>query len=154
MAIRKASMKKTDILKENGTFNHQSDKVTADDFRHGIFFDPQDLVQVKYEMLRSVAKDNLSVSEASKKYGLSRQTYYINKEAVEKAGIMALIPQKPGPKHATKLTDDGKTFIDSFVQSHPKATLKDINEALAQNTGITVHLRTIQRYLSKKLSGS
>ena len=48
---------KDDILKAGGTYNRAHESVTAEEFRHGIFFDPKDLAQVKYEMLRSVAKE-------------------------------------------------------------------------------------------------
>jgi len=54
-------MSKIDILKENGTFNAEGGSVKADNFLHGIFFDPNDLMQVKYEMLRSVDKKELSI---------------------------------------------------------------------------------------------
>ena len=48
-------MTKTDILKENGTYNPRHGKVTAACFQTGVFFDSKDLVQVKYELLRSIA---------------------------------------------------------------------------------------------------
>ena len=107
-------MSKIDILKENGTFNADSNSVKADDFLHGIFFDPNDLVQVKYEMLRSVEKKESSISEAAEKYGLSRQTYYVNKAAIESGGLAALIPKKTGPKDGYKLKDEGRRFIVNF----------------------------------------
>lgn len=141
---------KNDVLKKNGTYNKDSDSVIAKEFRGGIFFDPNDLVQVKYEMLRSVAKNETSVSEASKKYGLSRQSYYINKTAVNAGGIAALIPQKPGPRKAYKLTDKGCEFIDSYISEYPDANAHQANRALYEATGISVHDRTVMRYLSKK----
>ncbi len=141
---------KEDILKANGTYNRGHDSVTADEFQHGIFFDPKDLTQVKYEMLRSVAKEGTSISEAAEKYGLSRQTYYISKNAVENQGMGGLIPQKRGPKGSYKLTDQAAKFIDDYIKEHPQANPAEINQALAQATGILVHNRTISRYLAKK----
>ena len=147
-------MSKIDILKENGTFNADSNSVKADDFLHGIFFDPNDLVQVKYEMLRSVEKKESSISEAAEKYGLSRQTYYVNKAAIESGGLAALIPKKTGPKDGYKLKDEGRRFIDDYISKHPGASPHEINVAMAVATGITVHDRTVTRYLSKKRQGS
>jgi transposase len=141
---------KEDILKQNGTFNKDSKSVTAEEFQSTIFFDPKDLVQVKYEMLRSVAKNELTVSQAAKKYGLSRQSFYINKAAVDTGGIAALIPQKTGPKNAHKLTSDVKEFIDSYQISHPHAKSREISRALSDGANISVHERTVGRYLSKK----
>ena len=147
-------MSKIDVLKENGTYNADSASVKAEDFLHGIFFDPNDLVQVKYEMLRSVEKKESSVSEASEKYGLSRQTYYISRSAFENGGLAALLPKKTGPKDGFKLKDEGRKFIDKYLCEHPAATPHEINMAMAAGTGITVHDRTIARYLSKKRQGS
>lgn len=147
-------MSKIDYLKENGTYNPDGHSVLAEDFQHGIFFDPYDLLQVKYEMLRSVEKKELSVTEASDKYGLSRQTYYITKERMEKGGIFALLPRKTGPQKNIKLTDAGLHFIDRYLAQHPDAGSHEVNCALAAETGINVHDRTIARYLSKKRQGS
>ncbi len=147
-------MSKIDILKENGTFNESSKRVTAEDFQHGVFFDPNDLFQVKYEMLRSVEKGDLSVSDAAEKYGFSRQSYYVNKVAFEKGGLAGLMPKKTGPKHGHKLTNEGKKFIDQYLNDHPSARPHEINMALASDTGINVHDRTVDRYLSKKQHGS
>ncbi|MCR5304605.1 MAG: helix-turn-helix domain-containing protein [Lachnospiraceae bacterium] len=147
-------MTKIDILKENGTFNESSKRVTAEDFQHGVFFDPNDLFQVKYEMLRSVEKGDMSVSDAAEKYGFSRQSYYVNKVAFENGGLAGLIPKKTGPRHGHKLTDEGKKFIDEYLNDHPTARPHEINTALELNTGITVHDRTVDRYLSKKQHGS
>ena len=147
-------MSKIDILKENGTFNTDSNSVMADDFQRGIFFDPNDLVQVKYEMLRSVEKREFSISEAAEKYGLSRQTYYINKSAIDNGGLAALVPKKTGPKGGYKLKDEGRRFIDDYISEHPGASPHEINIAMAAGTGIAVHDRTVTRYLSKKRQGS
>lgn len=141
---------KDETLKSNGTFNKDSQAVTAEHFQSGIFFDPKDLVQVKYEMLRSVANNESSVSEASKKYGLSRQSYYISKASMESGGIAALLPRKTGPKKGYKLTDVGAAFIDSYMISHPGAKAKEVNKAMFEKTGIVVHDRTVERYLAKK----
>lgn len=147
-------MSKIDTLKENGTFNADSNSVKADEFLHGIFFDPNDLVQVKYEMLRSVEKKEFSISEAAEKYGLSRQTYYVNKSAIESGGLAALAPKKTGPKGGYKLKDEGRRFIDDYISEHPGASPHEINAAMAAGTGIAVHDRTVTRYLSKKGQGS
>ena len=145
---------KTEILKGNGTYNKDSGAVTAAEFQTGVFFDPNDIVQVKYEMLRSVARSEMTVSQAADRYGFSRQGFYINKAAFDAGGIAALIPKKTGPKNPHKLTDEGKRFIDAYIAAHPDANSRKVNEAMAEATGISVHDRTVGRYLSKKRMGS
>ena len=79
---------------------------------------------------------------------------YKNKAAYEAGGIQALIPKKPGPKGAHKLTKQGQSFIDSYVADHPSASASETNAKLREKTGISVHNRTVERYLSKKRQGS
>lgn len=66
-------------------------------FRGSEFFDPHDAVQVKYEMLRRVSINKVSVTEASDEYGVSRPTYYQAKVDFDMAGIAGImVPTKPG----------------------------------------------------------
>ena len=46
---------KADILREEGTLNPAPEKVRDPKFQQSEFFDPRDVVQVKYEMLRRVS---------------------------------------------------------------------------------------------------
>lgn len=145
---------KTDILKKNGTYNRNHASVKAEVFQHGIFFDAEDLAQVKYEMLRSVAKGENSVLEASAKYGFSRQSFYTIKDGVEKEGLGSLIPKKTGPRDSYKLNKECQSFIDIYISGHPDAKPGEINKAMLAKTGVSVHDRTVSRYLSKKGQGS
>lgn len=147
-------MGKTEALKENGTFNPRYEKVTAARFKMGMFFDPKDLIQVKYELLRSIASGECSITQASEQFGFSRESIYRNKAAYESGGLQALIPQKTGPKGAHKLTAEGQSFIDSYIAEHLAASASEVNKKMRERTGISVHNRTVERYLSKKRLGS
>ena len=149
-----AAGNKTDILKKNGTYNTNHSAVKAGEFQNNLFFDAEDLAQVKYEMLRSVSCGENSVREAAEKYGLSRQSYYIVKDGVEKEGLCALIHKKTGPKSPHKLTEKGQAFIDRYISDHPGANSSEVNRALLEETGISVHNRTVGRYMAKKHQGS
>ena len=145
---------KLGVLKDNGTFNTKHHLVNDPAFQSGAFFDAHDLIQVKYEMLRLAEKDGISVTEAASRFGFSRESFYKNKVAFENEGIRGLIPKKTGPKGSTKLTCEGEVFIDQCILNNPNAKAKEINDSLRRKTGITVHDRTIERYLSKKRVGS
>lgn len=147
-------MDKAAIMKENGSFNRRHKDVTARCFQQGIFFDPRDIVQVKYEMLRSVESGEVTVTEAARQFGLSREAFYKNKATYDEGGIQALIPKRTGPKQAHKLLPEGTAFIDDYVSEHPDAHAAEINARLKEEHGISVHKRTIERYLSKKRLGS
>lgn len=147
-------MGKNDVLKEIGTYNPKHEDVTAPHFQKGNFFDPHDLIQVKYEMLRSVYVGEYTVTEASQQFGFSRESFYNTRSAYDAGGMQALLPGKTGPKGAHKLTETGRNFIDHYQADHPAASVSEINNLMKEHTGICVHNRTVERYLSKKRMSS
>ena len=72
---------KHDELRSNGSFNHRANTISAELFNRSPFFDAHDLIQVKYEMLRAVEKENRNVSSTAEEFGFSRVSFYqIKKE--------------------------------------------------------------------------
>jgi len=142
-------MNKTEMLKENGTFNTNHKNVNSRIFSGSPFFDAKDLIQVKYEMLREVSLEGKSVTQASKEYGFSREAFYENKRLFEKDGITALIPKKTGPKGPHKLAK-GEEFIRTYLDKKPNAKASEIARQLEFKAGIKLHPRTIHRYLGQK----
>ncbi|MCD1619774.1 helix-turn-helix domain-containing protein, partial [Salipiger manganoxidans] len=104
---------KTAALAEEGTLNSAPDKVRDPKFRGSDFFDPHDIVQVKYEMLRRVLVDKLSVTEAADEYGVSRPTYYQAKANFDTAGIAGLVPEKTGPRGPRKIDEAILAFLQA-----------------------------------------
>jgi len=140
---------KEDTLKQNGCFYNNYESVTAGIFKTAAFFDSRDVVQVKYEMIRAASNNEGSITEISDAYGFSRKSFYQILKAFQDGGLYALIPQKPGPKKPHKLNDEAAAFIDSFLSEHTKAKPKEIAVALEAETGVSIHPRTIYRYLKK-----
>jgi hypothetical protein len=82
------------------------DAVRDGAFRSGNpFFDPRDLVQVRYEMLRRVRDEGQSVTETASAFGVSRQGFYASASAFAQEGLPGLVPERPGPRRAHKLSD-------------------------------------------------
>ena len=70
-------------------------------FGLGGFFDPADLVQVKYEMVRKAEAAGVPASRAAADFGFSRQSLYSARAALrERAGRPGFRPS-PGPRAAT-----------------------------------------------------
>ena len=86
-----------DPLRRRGCLHPHAGQVTDELFADHEFFDPRDLVQVKYEMLRRVRVDGDAVSRSAARFGLSRPAYYQARQAYEAGGLPALLPRKPGP---------------------------------------------------------
>ena len=78
-------------LSAQGAIHPHPDPVIDPLFRDSAFFDPNDLVQIKYEMLRSVQKEGRAVVEAAQAFGLSRPVFYVTQAVFQREGL-------PGPK--------------------------------------------------------
>lgn len=140
---------KSSALIEDGTFNPSADKVLDPKFRGSAFFDQQDIVQVRYEMLRRVMVDKASVTEVSVEYGVSRPTYYQAKANFDAAGIAGLVPAKPGPQGPHKIDKNVMTFLEAHLVSGEPVRARALSKLLRQNLKIDLHPRTIERALKK-----
>ena len=71
--MTKKSKGKKVCLKEQGMLNSHPERVRDPLFLENDFFDPQDLLQVKYEMIRRVERDEASVTSSAQDFGFSRR---------------------------------------------------------------------------------
>lgn len=141
---------KINILIENGSFNKNAASVNNPLFKSNSYFDPQDIVQVKYEMLRAVKNNELTVSAASKQFGFSRTAYYKIEKRFNEAGIGGLCLQKTGPKFPAKVTSDIIEFAEELKEKCPGITNDKIIKEIKDQKGITIHKRSLQRIQAKK----
>src|SRR6201981_3062846 len=136
---------KSRALLEEGTLNPVPEKVHDPKFRESEFFDPHDLVQVKYEMLRSVSVENASVSNATEEYGVSRPTYYQTKASFDASGIAGLVPKKRGPRGPHKLQGEVLEFIREQLVAGEPIRARELAKLIRQKFGFDVHPRTVRR---------
>jgi transposase len=111
--------RKTENLKQQGTWNRQAESVQDPLFQRGAFFDAEDLVQVKYEMLRRVEVEHSSVTESASAFGFSRLTFYQTKQAFHREGLYGLVPKKRGPRKPHKLSPEVVTFARELLEQEP-----------------------------------
>src|SRR6266516_1516716 len=138
---------KLQMLQQQGTLNPRPKDVSDELFVQDGFFDPRDLVQVKYEMLRRVQADGKSVTDAAANFGFSRPSFYQALSAFEQDGLAGLVPHKRGPKQAHKLTNEVMEFITDTRQKRPELRITELVRLIQERFGITVHPRSIQRSL-------
>ena len=119
---------KRSFLRQQGTLNPRPDQVRDESFRDSEFFDPEDLLQVKYEMLRQVDVDKQPVSQAAKSFGFSRPSFYQAQTAFQQ-------------------------FVTQLRVAEPGISSPQLADRIAQRFGISVHPRSIDRQLrhQKKL---
>jgi transposase len=138
---------KLEALREQGTLNPRPREVTDPLFATDRFFDPRDLVQVKYEMLRRVQSEGHSVTGAATAFGFSRPSFYQALSAFEEGGLAGLVPHKRGPKQAHKLTDEVVVFIIETRQKQPQVRTAELVRLIQARFGTKVHPRSIERSL-------
>jgi transposase len=144
---------KRSFLRQQGTLNPRPQKVQHESFRGSEFFDPEDLLQVKYEMLRQVDVDKQPVSQAAKSFGFSRPSFYQAQAAFHEAGLTGLLPHKRGPRSGHKLTSELMKFVTQLRVAEPGISSPQLADRIAQRFSISVHPRSIDRQLrhQKKL---
>lgn len=141
---------KTEALRQQGCLHPHPGKVTDELFADSEFFDPRDVVQVKYEMLRRVRVDGQAISHAATGFGLSRPTYYQAQAAYEKGGLPALLPKKPGPRRAHKLSEKVVAALEVALAEQPEIDAQDLVRLVEDRFGVSVHPRSIERALARQ----
>jgi transposase len=141
---------KPDVLLEDGTLNASPEKVRDTKFHEGEFFDPRDLVQVKYEMLRRVRVESASVTHVAEEYGFSRPTYYQARAGFDKAGIAGLVPKKRGPRGRHKLNAEVLAFLEGQLVPGQPTRARELAKLVRQEFHLDIHPRTIERVLGGK----
>jgi hypothetical protein len=104
VARDKGNPYKQQLLRQLGTLNPRPQDVTHPLFQDSEFFDPHDLMQVKYEMLRQVRVERQGVSQTAREFGFSRPSFYQAQFTFEQGGLSGFLPHQRGPKSGHKLT--------------------------------------------------
>lgn len=141
---------KLERLNRLGVLNPHPERVRAPWFQSGEFFDANDLIQVKYEMLRHVSLGGASKAEATALFGVSRPTFYQAEAAFARDGLAGLIPRQRGPKGAHKLNADVMAFVERHVEGDGPIHARALAEQIETELGISVHPRSIERAMARK----
>src|SRR5487761_1189310 len=137
-------------LAASRTLNSDPQKVTDPAFTPGGFFDPADLLQVKYEMVRQVEVEGVPVSTAARTFGFARQSVCNARTALAAGGLAALIPGKPGPRGGHKLTGPVLDHLEDLLEQDPRLSYGELAARAAQQFGIQVHPRSVRRALEQR----
>jgi transposase len=139
---------KAEALRQQGTLHPNPEVVRDELFQRDEFFDPRDLVQVRYEMLRRHKVDGKAITEVADNFGISRQAYYMTGAAFEKEGIAGLLPRPRGPQRAHKCSDE---VLDFVQQWHADASAPEtVGGAVQKRFGVSIHPRSLARALARR----
>ncbi len=141
---------KADTLRQRGCLHPRPEQVSDELFVTSDFFDARDLLQVKYEMLRRVRVDGHSVSQTAANFGLSRPSFYQARALYEAGGLPALLPRKPGPRHAHKLSEEVVEALCEWLDKEPDTDSATMVTLVMERFGVSVHRRSIERALVRR----
>lgn len=137
-------------LRERGTLNPKPDAVVDELFRQSPFFDPRDLLQVKYEMLRRVLVDGRPIAPTAAAFGFSRPSFYQAQSVFRRGGLPDLLPQKRGPHVAHKLGRQVMDFVADVRAGDGSVNAAALAPLIEARFGIRVHRRSIERALVRQ----
>src|SRR5450432_3220057 len=134
--MARAKDPKVEALRAERSLNPRPESVRDERFASSEFLDARDLVQVKYEMVRRARVDAEPVSRAAE-------------AALDQGGLAALVPARPGPRRAHKLTGEVVAFAREQLTADPKLSSQALVELIAERFGVRVHRRSVERVLAR-----
>jgi transposase len=138
-------------LRRHHALNPRPEGVSDPAFRSADpFFDPRDLVQVKYEMLRRAREDGSTISESAAAFGFSRPSFYESKAAYEADGLPGLLPKRPGPRRAHKLSEAVVARLTEALAAEPSLSSAELAELARAEFDLRVHPRSVERALARR----
>ncbi len=147
--VKRRQDPKEEALRAARALNPHPETVADAVFADSEFFDPRDLVQVRYEMVRRVREEGETVSGAASAFGFSRPSWYAAAAALDEAGLPGLLPARPGPRRAHKLTDEIVAFLRVARDEDPALRAPELAERVDREFGVRVHPRSVERALAR-----
>ncbi|MDA8207518.1 MAG: helix-turn-helix domain-containing protein [Actinomycetota bacterium] len=149
MSKRSRPDPKVEALRAQRSLNPRPEAVADEAFASSEFLDPRDLVQVKYEMVRRVRVEGQAVSQAAAGFGFSRPSYYQAAAALDAEGLMGLVPERPGPRRAHKMSGEVVAFVQEAREQDPGLRSAELARMIAGRFGLSVHPRSVERALTR-----
>ena len=148
--MKKPKDPKSEVLQKQRCLNRRAEQVTSELFQQSDFFDPRDLLQVKYEMLRQALVERQPIVQVARQFGFSRPSFYQALTNFKQNGLLGLIRNKPGPRRAHKLSEPVVKFIEEQKAQEEAVTLDKLVQRIKDKFGLVVHKRSIQRAVTRK----
>ena len=141
---------KARFLASRGALHPHPERVRDPLFLGSDFFDPRDLIQVRYEVLRRHLVDGQAVAAVARTFGMSRQTFYLLARAFREGGLPGLLPRKRGPKRARKGTDEILAYVAARRTGSPARSTRESVDDVRREFGVRLHPRTLERGLARR----
>ena len=150
MTLPGSPQDKRDRLAARGGLHPHPEQVQDALFHESDFFDPRDLAQVRYEMLRRHVVEGRPVTEIVRSFGVSRQLFYVVTRLFQQQGFWGLLPKKRGPQAASKCSEELLSYVDQRRAENPQYTLRQLIDEIEAKFDIHLHRRTLERGLARR----
>ena len=143
------------FLEKEGLLNAKPERVSHPLFETLDFFDPFDLPQVRYEMIRSARVEKLPVAEACKLFGFSREYFYKLERAFMARGYVSLLGSTMGRRPIIALNQEIVNFIAHRKMEKAGLSGEKLRQEIQKLYKVDCSRRTVERIvenlgLSKK----
>lgn len=140
---------KRERLRRSGTLNPHPERVRDPAFLASGFFDPLDLLQVRYEMVRLVRLGKATLAEAAARFGVSRPTCFRAAKTFSESGLQGLVPAPRGPRGPHKVSAEIVRFVEDYRAEHGPAGARKLVPLIAERFGVQLHPRGLERALAR-----
>ena len=141
--------KKADFLRKEGLLNPRPGRVVHSLFDSLDFFDPLDLPQVRYEMLRAARVEGLSVAKACHLFGFSREYFYRLERSFMERGYVALLGARMGRRPLIALNQEIVNFLVHRKIEEPQVSGEQLRKEIKSLYKVDCSRRTVERTLEK-----
>jgi transposase len=137
--------RKKDFLTREGLLNPKPERISHPPFHTLDFFDPLDLPQVRYELLRTARVENTPVAEACRQYGFSREYFYRLERAFMERGYVSLLGSRMGRRPIIALNQEIVNFIAHRKIEEPTISGEDLRVEILRLYKVACSRRTVER---------
>lgn len=149
MEVYSMTQQKLDFLEHEGLRNPRPERVVNPLFKTLDFFDPYDLPQVRYEMLRSARAEVTSVAEACKLFGFSREYFYrLERDFIDR-GYVSLLGSPLGRRPLIAVNQEIVNFIVHRKLENQNLSGEDLHKEILELFKVDCSRRTVERLVEK-----
>ena len=141
--------KKREFLKKEGILNPNPERVICPKFQNMDFFDPLDLPQVRYEMLRLARVGNVSVSEACRQFGFSREYFYRLERSFMERGYVSLLGSRKGRRPVIALNQEIVNHVAHRKMEEPGLSGEEQRKEIFKIYKVECSRRTVERIVEQ-----
>ena len=104
----------------------------------------------RYEMVRLVRIDRLTLAKAAERFGVSLPTCFRMVRAFARQGLPGLLPERRGPRGPHKITPDILQFVDEHRVRHGRTGAAQLVPMIEQRFGVKLHPRGLEKALARR----